>query len=62
MGLIAICFGECAAELVQKFPVYNAMVEYVRVFVDPDLAFVVGIAYCTAPMLLGGYGKADFEY
>jgi yeast amino acid transporter len=47
MGLVSIFVGECTGELVQKFPVYNAMVEYVRVFVDPDLAFVVGIAYCT---------------
>jgi amino acid permease len=46
MGIIALCVGESMGELVQKFPVYNAMVEYVRVFVDPDLAFVVGIAYC----------------
>jgi len=45
IGLIAICVGETLAELTQKFPIYNAIVEYVRVFVDEELGWVVGIAY-----------------
>ncbi|KAF2671064.1 hypothetical protein BT63DRAFT_207132 [Microthyrium microscopicum] len=45
MCVIAIAVGECLGELVQKFPVYNAINVYVRVFVDPDLAWVTSIAY-----------------
>jgi amino acid transporter len=48
MGVIAFCVGESIGELVQKFPCYNAVVEYVAVFVDPDLGRVVGIAYWIA--------------
>ena len=40
-----ICVMECIAELVVMWPVSNAMVEYVRAFVDPDLAIVIGLAY-----------------
>lgn len=50
VGLLAIIVGECVAELVQQFPIYNAIVEYVRVFVDEDLAWVVGIAYWLADL------------
>lgn len=45
IGLIAICVSECISELVQQFPVYNAIVEYVRVFVDDELGWVVGLEY-----------------
>ncbi|KAL2011103.1 hypothetical protein VTN00DRAFT_3821 [Thermoascus crustaceus] len=45
IGIVAICVSECISELVQQFPVYNAVVEYVRVFVDEDLGWVVGVAY-----------------
>jgi amino acid transporter len=45
MGIIAICVGECISELVQQFPAPNAIVEYVRAFVDKDFGWVVGIAY-----------------
>ena len=45
VGIIAICVMECISEMVQMFPAPNALIEYVRVFVDPDLAWVVGIAY-----------------
>jgi amino acid transporter len=48
MGVVAFCVGETIGELVQKFPCYNAVVEYVAVFVDPDLGRVVGIAYWIA--------------
>jgi len=44
-GLIAACVMESLGELVQLFPIPNAIVEYVRVFVDEDTAWVVGIAY-----------------
>jgi amino acid transporter len=46
MSLIAIAVGECLGELVIKFPVYNAINVYVKVFIDPDLAWVTSIAYC----------------
>ncbi|KAL1979980.1 hypothetical protein VTN96DRAFT_4845 [Rasamsonia emersonii] len=45
IGIVAICVGESIAELAQQFPVYNAIVEYVRVFVDEELGWVVGVAY-----------------
>ena len=45
VGLIAICVMECVSELIQMFPTPNAIVEFVRVFVDEDLAWVVGVAY-----------------
>ncbi|TID16437.1 amino acid transporter [Venturia nashicola] len=45
MGIIAICVGECVSELVQQFPAPNAIMEYVRAFVDKDIGWVVGIAY-----------------
>ncbi|KAN0066848.1 Amino acid permease/ SLC12A domain containing protein [Elaphomyces granulatus] len=45
IGVVAICVNECIAELTQQFPVYNAIVEYVRVFVNEDLGWVIGIAY-----------------
>lgn len=45
MGVIAICVAEGLSELTQLFPAPNAIVEYVRAFVDEDLAWAVGIAY-----------------
>jgi yeast amino acid transporter len=36
---------EGISELVQCFPAPNAIVEYVKTFVDEDLGWVVGIAY-----------------
>jgi amino acid transporter len=36
---------EGVSELVQCFPAPNAIVEYVKTFVDQDLGWVVGIAY-----------------
>ena len=45
VGVITICVMECVSELAQMFPTPNAIVEYVRIFVDEDLAWVVGIAY-----------------
>jgi yeast amino acid transporter len=45
MGLISICIGECVAELTQRFPVYSAIVEYIRAFVDDEWGQVAGLAY-----------------
>ncbi|ORY60027.1 amino acid permease-domain-containing protein [Pseudomassariella vexata] len=45
LGLIAIFVGETISELVQVFPVPNAIFEYVYAFVDEDLAWVVGVCY-----------------
>jgi yeast amino acid transporter len=45
IGLLAIVVSECISELSQQFPAPNAIVEYVKTFVDKDLGWVVGIAY-----------------
>jgi len=55
IGIVAICVSECIAELTQQFPVYNAIVEYVRVFVDEDLGWVIGIAYWYDQVVLRPY-------
>ncbi len=45
VGFNAIFVMEGLSELIVLWPVSNAMVEYVRVFIDEDLALVVGLAY-----------------
>jgi amino acid permease len=45
VGVTAVCVMEGLSEMVVLWPVSNAMVEYVRAFVDEDLAPVVAIAY-----------------
>ncbi|KAF1846862.1 uncharacterized protein K460DRAFT_362993 [Cucurbitaria berberidis CBS 394.84] len=45
MGVIAICVAESLSELTQLFPAPNAIVEYVRAFIDEDFGWVIGIAY-----------------
>ena len=45
VGLVAICVMEGISEMIQMFPAPNAIMEFVRAFVDPDLAWVVGVAY-----------------
>lgn len=45
VALIAICVMEGLSELVQLYPAPNSIVEYIRSFVDEDLAWVCGIAY-----------------
>jgi amino acid transporter len=45
MGMIAIAVGECVGEFSQQFGTPNPIFEYVRVFVDEDLAWVISIAY-----------------
>lgn len=47
-GLVAagvICVMEGISEMIGHWPVSNAMVEFVRSFVDQDLAIIVGVAY-----------------
>ena len=45
VGVVAICVMEGISEMIQMFPTPNALMEFVRAFVDPDLAWVVGVAY-----------------
>lgn len=45
VAITSICVMEGLAEMIVLWPVSNAMVEYVRVFVDRDLAIVVGLSY-----------------
>jgi amino acid permease len=45
VGIIGICVVESLSELTQLFPAPNAIVEYVRAFIDEDLGWVIGIAY-----------------
>jgi yeast amino acid transporter len=44
-GVVAICVMEGLCEMIVLWPISNAMIEFVRAFVDRDLAIVVGIAY-----------------
>src|SRR5436305_10832555 len=39
-GIIAICVMEGIAEMVGLWPISNAMIEFVRMFVDRDLAII----------------------
>jgi amino acid transporter len=48
MGIIAIMVMEGVSEFTQLFPAPNAIMEYVKAFVDEDLGWVVGIAYWSA--------------
>lgn len=45
IAVLVLAVNECISELVQLFPAPNAIVAYVRVFVDEDLGWVIGIAY-----------------
>lgn len=45
VGIVAIAVMECICEMVVLWPVPNAMVEYVKAFVDEDLGIAVGIMY-----------------
>ena len=44
-GAIAVAVMEGLSEMIELWPISNAMVEFVDKFVDKDLALVVGIAY-----------------
>ena len=45
VAAVAICVMECFSELVQTFPSPCAITDYVRIFVDEDLARVIGFGY-----------------
>ena len=45
VGLIAIAVMEGICEMIVLWPISNAMIEFVRAFVDRDLAIVVGFGY-----------------
>jgi amino acid transporter len=45
IGTVAILVMEGLSEMVELWPISNAMVEFVKRFVDKDLGTVVGIAY-----------------
>lgn len=45
ISIVAICVLEGVSEMIQIFPAPNAIMEYIRAFVDPDLAWVMGVAY-----------------
>jgi amino acid permease len=45
VAITSICVMEGLSEMIVMWPVANAMVTYVRVFVDEDLAIVIGLAY-----------------
>ncbi len=44
-GAIAVAVMEGLSEMIELWPISNAMMEFVDKFVDKDLALVVGIAY-----------------
>jgi amino acid transporter len=45
VGIVAIAVMEGICELINLWPIPNAMVEYVRAFVDEDLGVAIGILY-----------------
>jgi hypothetical protein len=64
VGILGICVMDCVSELIQMFPTPNAIVEFVRIFVDEDLAWVIGIGYWLdyiVPSLVGGMANLSTE-
>lgn len=45
VGVVAVCVMEGICEMIMLWPIPNAMVEFVRTFVDEDLATAIGIGY-----------------
>ncbi|PYI31513.1 amino acid transporter [Aspergillus indologenus CBS 114.80] len=45
MSIVVLSVNACVAEFSQRFPIQNAIVEYVRTFVDDDMGWVIGLAY-----------------
>ena len=45
IGIVAILVMDGIAEMLVAWPIANPMYEFVSVFVDRDLALVVGVAY-----------------
>lgn len=47
VGFGVMMVMEGIAEMVTHWPISNAMIEFVRVFVDKELAVVIGVAYAS---------------
>lgn len=45
VSMVVICVMEGISEMIQKFSVPNALVVFVRMFVDEELAHVVAFAH-----------------
>jgi len=45
VGLVSMFVMEGICEMIVLWPIPNAMVEFVRTFVDEDLAMAIGISY-----------------
>lgn len=45
VGIVAPCVIKGVCKMIVLWPISNAMIEFVRAFVDPDLAVVVGFTY-----------------
>lgn len=45
VGVVALCVVDCISEMVTVFPISNSMAQFVRVFVDEDLAILISIGY-----------------
>lgn len=56
VGIVGISVMECVSELTQMFPTPNALVEFVRIFVDEDLAWVIGVVYWSDHITQGFFG------
>ena len=55
VGVVAICVMECVSEMIQMFPTPNAIVEFVRILVDEDLAWVIGLGYWRVTPMSGRF-------
>lgn len=47
VGFGVIMVMEGLAEMITHWPISNGMIEFVRVFIDRELAIVIGIAYAS---------------
>ena len=76
LGLVTICSMEGLSEMIELWPVSNAMMEFVKTFIDEDLATVVGVAYwysnfdlsqdyvslCADPRSVGIHGRQHSQH
>jgi len=66
VGSVAIAVMEGICEMIVLWPIPNAMVKFVRAFVDEELAKVVGVGYwCTysvtfSALVIGAVNLADY--
>jgi amino acid transporter len=61
IGCIAIFVMEGLSKMVVLWPVSNAMVEFVKRFVDKDLSIVIGVAYWSKPLDLCSIGNYEAD-